>query len=144
MAEMTHGYLTDRERRLREALETIRDGAEVDISSLAGNEGVILCCYCGAVPHSDHCPAVIATAALADQPPTDQRDCPKCDGWAETKNGNDCDRCGATGEVPPPDPREAALDEAEKALVLLLPWALQAGANAEDAIELIRAARGNA
>lgn len=40
--------------------------------------------------------------------------------------------------------REAALDAAEKALELLLPWALQAGANAEDAIGLIRAARGKA
>jgi hypothetical protein len=50
----------------------------------------------------------------------------------------------ALADQPPPDPREAALDAAEKALVLLLPWALQAGANAEDAIGLICAARGKA
>jgi hypothetical protein len=25
-------------------------------------------------------------------------DCPKCDGWAETRNGNPCDNCDATGE----------------------------------------------
>ena len=58
------------EARAVEALKRIRDGAEVDISDLTGeNEAHKLCSYCGqSNDHTDDCPHSICVEALADTP----------------------------------------------------------------------------
>lgn len=51
-----------------EALRKIADGAEEDISDLAGVGTHVICKFCGDVPHDEECPHTIATSALAATP----------------------------------------------------------------------------